>query len=855
MQMRSIARLLALGAALSLIQAVPVFALAVVGDQSNSANQTDTGQSAPPTSPDAAATQAAPPARGAGRSQDSGGLAEIIVTARRVEERVQDVPISITVFNQQQLSDRNVVNAQDLAAFTPSLSTNTNFGSQNSSFAIRGFVQDIGTQPAVGVYFADVVAPRGASNNTPIGDGAGPGTFFDLQNVQVLKGPQGTLFGRNTTGGAILLVPQKPTSQLEGYVEGSYGNYDMKRIQAVVNVPLSEAVRFRIGVDRQTRDGYLTNDSGYGPLRLGDVDYTSLRASLVVDITPDLENYSIASFSRSEPNGDVQKLIACDPSLSPANLFGQLACAQIAQEQAKGAGFYTVQNGDVTNPSTDLTQWQIINTTTWHTSDTLTVKNILSYAQLKEYFTSALFGTNFHLILPPFFPPPGVPINFVNLTPIPGGPTADESTATEEMQLQGRAADNRLNWQAGAYTELVDPLALSGSQSPGLLDCTNSTTFNCLNPLGTGFVNYTAARTAFRNFGLYEQTTYSLTDVLKLTEGFRYTWDRVRNDSNLITYTIQTPGVGQPLYCTNTDLSLPACFVRYREGSSAPTWLLDLDYIPTDDILLYGKYSRGYRAGGISAASPTVFALFKPEKVDTYETGIKTSFRGPVSGTFNVAAFYNDFRNQQLQLDLNPKPGATVTPASGIYNAGKSQIYGLEVETAITPFSGLTLEAAYTYLNTKIQQVAVAQLPADNPYVVDSPARPGDPLPLSPKNKFTATGTYTLPLGQDIGRISLGVTFTHTDSMLVNYSDRTSQNPAIVPLSFLPALNLLNLNLSWNSIAASPVDLALFATNITQKNYYTYVPGIYNTIGFETAELGQPRMFGARLRYSFGGQR
>ncbi|MFT3968302.1 MAG: Plug domain-containing protein, partial [Sphingobium sp.] len=132
----------------------------------------------------------------------------IVVTARRTEERLQDVPISITVFNQQQLSNRNVVNSQDLATYTPSLSSNTNFGSQNSSFAIRGFAQDIGTAPSVGVYFADVVAPRGASNGVPTGDGAGPGSFFDLANVQVLKGPQGTLFGRNTTGGAVLLVPQ-----------------------------------------------------------------------------------------------------------------------------------------------------------------------------------------------------------------------------------------------------------------------------------------------------------------------------------------------------------------------------------------------------------------------------------------------------------------------------------------------------------------------------------------------------------------------------------------------------------------------------------------------------------------------
>ena len=243
-------------------------------------------------------------------------MSEVIVTARRVEERLQDVPISITVFNQQQLTSLNMVTTGDLAAYTPSLSVNNNFGNLNTAFSIRGFVQDIGTQPSVGVFFADVVAPRGASNNIPIGDGAGPGYFFDLQNVQVLKGPQGTLFGRNTTGGEILIVPQKPTTKDEGYAEYSYGNYAMNRLTAVQNLALSDTVRLRIGVDRETRQGYETNDSGVAPARFGDINYTAARASLVVDITPDLENYTILSNMDSDTNGDLQKLVGCNPALN-----------------------------------------------------------------------------------------------------------------------------------------------------------------------------------------------------------------------------------------------------------------------------------------------------------------------------------------------------------------------------------------------------------------------------------------------------------------------------------------------------------------------------------------------------------
>ena len=150
----------------------------------------------------------------------SESIDEIIVTARRVEESVQDVPISMTVLDPQQISDRNIVVAADLATYTPSLSVNQRYGAEKSTFSLRGFNQDNATAPTVGVYFNDVVGVR-AQGGTTSGNTVGAGSFTDLQNVQVLKGPQGTLFGRNTTGGAVLLVPQKPTSDFGGYVEAS----------------------------------------------------------------------------------------------------------------------------------------------------------------------------------------------------------------------------------------------------------------------------------------------------------------------------------------------------------------------------------------------------------------------------------------------------------------------------------------------------------------------------------------------------------------------------------------------------------------------------------------------------------
>jgi iron complex outermembrane recepter protein len=789
----------------------------------------------------------------------SDNLGEIVVTARRKEERLQDVPISIAVFSQQELTDHNVTGAQDLANYTPSLSANTNFGNDNSSYAIRGFVQDIGTPPSVGVYFADVVAPRGPSAGISAGDGAGPGYFYDLQNVQVLKGPQGTLFGRNTTGGAVLFVPQKPTGEFGGYVEASYGNYDMRRVQAALNLPISDIVRFRIAFDDQRRDGYINNDSGIGPARLDDLNYTAVRASLVVDVTPNLENYTIASYMRSANNGPIQKLIAYDSTPSAANLLGPFACAQLAREQQRGAGFYTAES-DYPAPESLLEQWQAINTTTWHATDTLTFKNIASYAQLRDTLNSALFGTDWPLV------PGAPPLEFAFIQSAPGDWGTDQSTFTEEFQIQGSALDQRLTYQGGAYVEVSNPYSWAGTQPSSLLSCTNPLTFQCTDLLGIAFtqavgapvnvgaVNYNVEETTYRDYGIYEQLTYSVTDRLKLTEGLRYTWDRDRNTSQMIAYNfpVVPPYTAAPTpKCI--DLVAFPCFQTSAASSSAPTWVTDLDYNFTDDVMVYGKYTRGYRAGGVFPSSPADYRVFQPEKVDTYETGFKTTFGGPVHGTFDFAAFYNDFRNQQLQVGFYAAPGVALGPTTGIVNAGRSRIYGAEVETSITPLTGLTFGLNYTYLNAKILDIAPL-VSTDPNYVLSSQIPVGSPLALTPRNKAVLSGVYTLPLDPQIGRISFGANFAYTAKQLSNYAYTSPAAVAALGGNFgvLGSRELLDLNLNWNSIAGSTIDAGAFATNVTDRHYYTYIPGLGLQAGFETASVGAPRMYGLRVRYRFG---
>lgn len=801
----------------------------------------------------------------------AGELENIIVTARRVEERVQDVPISITVFNQQQLTKQNVVNSSDLAAFTPSLSANSNFGNENSSFAIRGFVQDLGTLPSVGVYFADVVAPRGSSNGSfPVGDGAGPGSFFDLQNVQVLKGPQGTLFGRNTTGGAVLLVPQRPTHELGGYVQASAGNLDMQRLQGVVNAPLGDKAALRLGIDQQTRDGYVENTSGIGPDDFGDVDYTAYRASLTVELTPDLENYAIFSRSDSRTNGVFGKLVAADAAVG----LGFFGAQQLADQEADGDGFYDARQ-DLANPLSDLQQWQLINTTTWQVHDDLTFKNIISYAELTQDLRSAMFGTAFvtpalGALLPSYR------VGFASIQPIPGGHTGDQSTFTEEMRLDGAGFDNALTWQTGAYVERSEPLSAVGSQSPVAISCTDVAALECTDVLGflgslatgtyapAGAINYTSGKTEFNNVGLYAQGTYQFSGNLALTAGLRYTWDRQESTSTKLAYQFNPPldpVTFAPLppevtavRCANPDAPTDSCTLDFEQETDEPTWLIGLDYTPADDMLLYAKYARGYRAGTIASDLSAPFNYIRPERVDAYEIGSKFTFHGTFNGIFNAAVFFNDFENQQLQLGFNDNPAddIAVAPTAGPVNAGASEIYGVELEAAITPFEGFTIEAGYTYLNTEITEMPVFTVPPSSPYVITGKQQEGDELALSPEHKYTISARYTLPLDESMGEVTLGVMFIHTDEQLSNYVDDGLIGSDFEGLSYLPETDIVNANLSWDSVGGSAFDLLVFGTNLTDEEYFTFVPGLAEGAGFETAQLGLPRMYGVQLRYRFG---
>jgi iron complex outermembrane receptor protein len=770
----------------------------------------------------------------AGHATAQNAIGEIVVTARRVAERLQDVPISITVVDQDRLSKANISSAEDLTRAVPGLSVDSRYSSEQSTFSIRGFSQQLRTSASVGTYFADVVAPRGSNLALEGGDGAGPGSMFDLQNVQVLKGPQGTLFGRNTTGGAVLLVPQKPTDKFEGYVEGSAGNYNMKRVQAVVNLPLSDVVRLRLGVDRMKRDGYAHNVSGIGPSDFYDSDYTALRASLVLDITPNIENYTIASSSMSKGNGSVPQ--AYNPN--PATAFGRLVAPAAARLAASGDKWQL--ESDLINPKAMTRQVQIINTTTWRASDALTVKNIMSYSEFVQDLRTDIFGTN--LLVPSL----NAYVSTAMAFSPDGSHLANQKNFTEELQFQGEAIDKRLTWQGGLYYEHSSPNGVSNSGAPGvgatcLISGFSSVVANSRCISGSASTN--AGTIEFINMAAYAQGAFALTDKLKATAGVRYTYDRSIGFGQGFSYAYRTTGpgvfVGPTLLGCNAGYpAATGCVFRGRTSTKKPTWTLNLQYSPTQYAMVYATYSRGYKQGGVTPTSPAGIPFYGPEQLDDFEGGAKLSFHGPVSGYVNLAGFYEKLKNQQILVGLQDSTGVLPT-ATSVLNAGKSRMYGADLDSSLRFGPMFRVDASGTYLNTKIISLSVPGFPQYN--VKQPSALAGGPESLAPKWSANIAGTFTAPTPEDLGRVEFTAAYRYSSSQLTGGIGHTTP------------VKQVDLSLNWRNVAGHPIDVSVFGTNVTNQFTYTYVNNLFSTFGFYSSYLGQPRMYGVRVKARFGG--
>lgn len=574
-----------------------------------------------------------PEAAAADASNDSN---DIVVTARRRDESIVDVPVSVTAVSGDQLQRANISSAADLARVAPEVRTYPVQGRQSTiSFIIRGQIETSGlptADPAVGLYFAEAVQAR------PQGSGK---LFYDLNSIQVVSGPQGTLFGRNHTGGAILISPQAPKlGEVEGYAQAIYGNYDRREFQGALNLPLGDKVALRLAGNLTRRDGWLTNLVTGNELRTDHTD--SFRASLLVEPSDQFRNVTIFDGFKGRSNDGGVTVIAVNPAInSPVNPLAVRLAALAAQQADRRR---VAQFNDAPSRSSN---YGVTNTSTLELGG-VTLKNIFNYRWIRSDDTADA----------------GLPINtLVQRVKV------DAEQMSNEFQVSGTTLDERLDYIAGAYF---------------FWEKATSTTFNSV--FGSPFLVSPRDRATNESKSVFAQVDYHLNDKLSVTAGARYTID----DRGVYQYAESAPGV------VSLNASKSATFKK-------PTWTLSLNYKPNEDTLLYVTNRRGYRSGGFNggATTPATFTALRPEILTDYEAGFKTQGR---LGDMRYRASLSAFHSVYDDIQRNVLTVLGTVPVRTLFNAAKARINGGQAELFVSPVRAIELTGFVGYTDAKYKE-------------------------------------------------------------------------------------------------------------------------------------------------------
>lgn len=760
---------------------------------------------------------------------------EIIVTARRVNENLRDVPVAVSVISSSDLRQQQISRTEDLPRLAPGLTVaDSPRGGSAPSYLIRGqrgaFNPSSLTDPAVAVYFGE------ASQSRSVGTNQG---LFDLSSVQVLKGPQGTLFGRNSTGGAILITPQAPTEILEGYVQGAIGNFSDRDVEGVLNMPLGERAAIRGGIKYSKRDGYLIN--ALDGRKANDLDALSSRLSLLLKPGEGITSTFVGTYYRSRGVGFATKLQTVDPAGVPASLgslrpvvIGTLS-AELSATQALGP--YQIRA--LPNLHSNDEVWSIQNTTEIALSNggllgDATLKNIASYRDVTSNFFQDFAGSSAGLF---------------NVTS-----DVNQHTFSDELQISGKTG--RLSYVAGLYYSRETARESGIGQQFAML----STLPPPLPLLFPSYVNFDLDVKS-RSLAGYFHVDYKVSDTISLAGGVRLTEDRRSVVWHNINYSGLVPG---NFVCALTGVAVAAydrslCAVPSGTlKSTEPTYDISLTFKANDDLTIYATHRRGYRSGSFNQ-SP--FALvgnnrtFEPEFVKDIEVGLKSKFAvGGMTGRLNAAGYYQWYTNIQRTVFVQD-PGDNARTASQIVNAASADIYGGEVELALQPVRNLDLRANYAYTLPKYNVWQDIYLSGTTPVLVDIS---DSDFGFVPRHQWSLSGTYTVPLGQ-LGEVALGLTW-YGQSRQAS-ADVFSQNcaggsyaPCLNSTYSIPRYDLVNARLDWRNLAGSGLDAGIFVNNLTNKYYVNYATNLIGLLGTNSVGIGAPRMYGMELRISFGGK-
>ncbi len=743
-------------------------------------------------------------------SEDPGS--DIVVTARRREESAQTVPVSVTAFNEEMLREKAVVSTQDLTYTTPGLNVAPQTSRDTPSIVIRGQRRATAGAwaPSVVTYFADVPLPNEGSI-VPT---------FDVGSIQVLKGPQGTLFGRNTTGGALLLYPTAPGYDLEGYGQVTLGSYNETTFEGAVNVPIvSEHIALRLAGQIARRDGYTKNHGIGGDL--DDRNNNAFRASLLIEPVEGLKNVTVLDWYRARENGTGTVLNGVYPNPAvpgggtartaanrPYFDCGVAGCdIDIALSEQQAAGVRDISTS--IDPYSNRTFWGVANTTTLDVG-TVTFKNIFGYRSSKVDAARDMDGTYLALY--------------------DGVSNTNVQQYSNEFQVMGKLFGDRLDWIVGAFYLKSDPSGLNGSVTYSAVTPGKTFTYN---------ENYNTS-TSKALFGQIGYAFGGFAEGLRFNGGFRYTWDK---SSGCSVATLDSAAHIGPDDCATSGGKTGS------EKSSAPTWTLGLDYKVNEDVFLYVTNRRGYRSAGFnqSGMSPYFdgFETFKPEKVTDYEAGVKSSWQvGGVKGRFNIAAYTSKYNNIQRSIfpgaDFDGDGNSANDPSSLIINAAKATIKGSEFDFSITPAYGFTLSGFGAYTDAKYDEYDAP--PAFIPLLGNNPVN--NKFSYTPKWTIGGGARYAHNLG-DFAELVFNANWFH--STKVWYVERPLDTNGIQK-----AYDTVNLKLDLNNIEGRGIDLGFFVRNLFDVTYAAAGGVVTPSVTSTTLVYNEPRVFGAQLRVSFG---
>ncbi|GLV21832.1 TonB-dependent receptor [Sphingobium sp. TomMM35A] len=753
--------------------------------------------------PAAAQTAASP------ESRNAGPLEEIVVTARRQSEALQNTPVAVTALSSRLLEQLNVQQVTTVAKLTPNLQIlPQSTGATAATVSIRGIGQQepaVTAEAGVGIYLDGVYIARTAGSVFDL---------VDLERIEVLRGPQGTLFGRNTTGGAIQLISRKPDQKLGAEVKAGIGSFSewYSRARFDTGEIGASTVRASVAYLHRQRHGYVDNTLAPSSQDPGALNSEAVWASVIAEPSEKLSLRYTFDFNHRFGVSDYFQIVAATPATaayfgaSPS--FGGSAFVISADRRSSGeqAPASNGEFGAVARSSGHAL------TIEWGASPALTIKSISAYRRFRQESAQTLSGSGYLLgQVVDSSSPTGISLGSV--TPFNGYNRIRQRQWSQELQLLGSSGS--FNYLAGAFY-----FKEKGSEAL-------QQELTLILPGGVGlnlppFQGFNGSSTSYALFGQLSFRPDGRDGKLELTGGLRHTWDKK-------TITLNSTLFGAPTATGSGERD-------FRNLS----WSATANYQFTPDVMAYARVSSGYKSGGFSPRA-SVIAPFNPEKAIAYEVGLKSELLNR-RVRLNLAAFRTDYNDLQIQQFSAGSGGAS----SLIVNAGKVTFQGLEGEVTAVPVRGLTLTGSFGYTDPKYKQFIYRDPVTDALIDVADEAR----MPQAAKLNWNIGAEYTFD-ELSLGKLSLRADYSWRGRIYFFALDR--QAPFNREISSPHAKDLsARATLSDIPLGSGPkrLDVSLWGANLTNANNRGF--GVdFGSLGFAGVTYLPPRSVGIDAKIAF----